>query len=70
MEFVIGMLVGALLFYLFVDHKKVSGAFIIDLSDAMEDKPFRLELYDDLNAIYSKKSILFKVNRVTESSPK
>ena len=58
--FVIGMLVGALLFYIFVDRKKPSGTFTIDFSDPLKDI-CRLDLEDDLNNIWKKKHIVLKV---------
>ena len=39
-EFIIGIFVGALLFYVFVDRKKPSGTFVIDL--------IRTRMYVDL----------------------
>lgn len=66
MDFVIGILVGALLYYVFVDRKKTSGRFIIDFSDPMKDV-CRLELDGGLNEIYSKKQIVLDVKRIEES---
>lgn len=67
MEFVIGIIVGALLFYVFVDRKRSSGTFVIDLSDPDKDI-CRLDLHEDLNDIYSKKSIMLKIKTVTDNS--
>lgn len=59
MEFLIGIFVGGLLYWLFFEHKKPSGTFIIDFSDPDKDV-FRLDSLD-LNDIYKKKRILLKV---------
>ena len=58
----VGMLVGVLLFYIFNKRKqqRPSGRFVIDFSDPMKDI-CRLELDEDLNSIYIKKSILLDV---------
>lgn len=66
MEFVIGMFVGALLFYLFVDRKKVSGSFIIDCSDPMRDELCTLDLKEPLDVIWKKKTILLKVKTYSQ----
>ena len=66
MEFLIGIFVGALLFYIFTERKKSSGVFIIDFSNPMDDMPFRIEMHDDLNSIYSKKQIILKVKTIDE----
>lgn len=68
MEFLIGIFVGGLLFWLFTDHKKPSGAFIIDFRDP-DTNPFRLEWFEDLNDIYSKKRIWLNVVTYEEDSP-
>ena len=67
MDFVIGIFVGALLFWLFFGHKKPSGTFVMDFRDPNKDI-CRLELDDSLDAIYSKKSITLKVRVFEESS--
>ena len=59
-SFVVGMFVGALLFYIFVDRKRPSGSFTIDFSDPTKDI-CRLDLEDDLNNIWKKKHIVLKV---------
>ena len=66
-EFIIGIFVGALLFYVFVDRKKPSGTFVLDLSDPDKDV-CRLDLHEDLNSIYSKKSIMLKIKTITDNS--
>lgn len=69
MDFIIGIFVGGLLFWLFFDHKKPSGTFIIDFSDV--DKDFcTLQLDKDLNELYSKKSILLRVKTFDYNSQK
>lgn len=60
MEFVIGIFVGGLLFWLFVDRKKPSGKIIIDFRDIAET-PLTLRLDEHIDDIYHKKSILLKV---------
>jgi hypothetical protein len=59
-SFVIGILVGAILLYIFVERKKPSGTFTIDFSDPAKDV-CRLDLEEDLNDIWSKKHIVLKV---------
>ena len=65
MEFVIGIFVGGLLFWLFIDRKKPSGTFVIDFSDPLKDV-CRLELDESINDIYHKKNILLKVKTYDE----
>ena len=60
MDFLIGIFVGGLLFWLFVDRKKPSGKFIIDFRDIAET-PVTLKLDEHIDDIYRKKSILLKV---------
>ena len=57
MEFIVGIWVGLLLFYVFGVRKKPSGTFVIDLRDPEKDV-CRLEMDDSLNDIYSKKQII------------
>lgn len=61
MEFLIGIFVGGFLYWLLVDRKKPSGTLIIDLSDPMNDNIFSLEVHEDLNRIYNKKTVLLNV---------
>ena len=65
MEFIVGVWVGLLLFYIFGVRKKPSGTFVIDLRDPEKDV-CRLEMDDSLNDIYSKKQIILNV-RVYEN---
>lgn len=67
MEFLIGIFVGGLLFWLFVDHKKPSGTFVIDFSDVNKDV-CRLELDEHLDDIYGKKSVLLRVRTIAFQS--
>lgn len=60
MEFLIGIFVGGLLFWLFVDRKKASGKLIIDFRDIART-PLTLKLDEHIDDIYRKKSILLKV---------
>ena len=60
MDFVIGIFVGGLLFWLFVDRKKPSGKIIIDFRDVGKT-PLTLKLDEHIDDIYRKKSILLKV---------
>lgn len=59
-EFVIGIIVGAILYYAFGVRKKPSGTFVIDLRDPEKDV-CRLEMDDNLNDIYSKRQITLNV---------
>ena len=60
-EFVIGIFVGGLLYWLLFCHKKPSGTFVIDLSDPLQEETFRIDMDDSLNDIYTKKQIVLKV---------
>lgn len=60
MEFLIGIFVGGLLFWLFIDRKKPSGKIIIDFRDVAQT-PLTLRLDEHIDDIYRKKSILLKV---------
>lgn len=67
MEFLIGIFVGGFLFWLFFDHKRPSGTFVIDFSDARKDI-CRLELDEHLDDIYGKKSVLLRVRTIAFQS--
>lgn len=67
MEFVIGLFVGGLLFWLFFDRKKPSGKFVMDFSDPVKDV-CRLELDESLDSIWSKKKIVLKVVTIEDLS--
>ena len=61
MEFVIGIFVGALLFWLFFTKKKPSGTFVVDMSDPMNDETFKILMDEGINEICSKKQIVLNV---------
>lgn len=67
MEFLIGIFVGALLYWVFVDRKHKVGSFVIDFSDPMKDV-CRLELDEDINVIYTMKDITLKVKTTRDIS--
>lgn len=69
MEFLIGIFVGGLLFWLFVDRKKPSGTFVIDFRDIAET-PCTLKLDEHIDDIYNKKSILLRVKTYDYESQK
>lgn len=69
MEFIVGIWVGLLLFYVFGVRKKPSGTFVIDLRDPEKDV-CRLEMDDNLNDIYSKKQIILNVRVYEDDSLK
>lgn len=60
MEFLIGIFVGGLLYWLFADHKKPSGKIVIDFRD-IDKPPLSLKLSEHIDDIYRKKSILLTV---------
>ena len=60
MDFLIGIFVGGLLFWILFDRKKPSGKFIIDFRDTAETL-FTVKLAEHVNDIYGKKSILLTV---------
>lgn len=66
MEFLIGIFVGGLLYWIFAERKKASGTFVIDLTDPIKDI-CRFEMDDSLDEIYSKKQIVLNV-RVYENN--
>ena len=59
-EFLIGIFVGAILYYAFGERKRASGTFVIDFSDPVKDV-CKLELDEDINDIYLKKQIILNV---------
>ena len=67
MEFLIGILVGALLYYVFGERKKASGTFVIDLRDPEKDV-CRMEMDESLNDIYEKKRIILNVRVYEDDS--
>lgn len=68
MEFLIGIFIGALLYWLFKERNKASGVFTIDLSDPMNDGICGLTMYDSLNDISRKKQILLDVKLIEDNS--
>lgn len=60
MEFLIGIFVGGLLYWLFIGHKKPSGKVIIDFRD-IDKPPLTLKLDEHIDDIYQKKSIVLTV---------
>lgn len=69
MEFLIGIFVGAFLYWVFAERKQASGSFIINMDDPM-DETFKIEMYDSLNEIYSKKHIMLNVKVYEDNSLK
>lgn len=68
MEFLIGIFVGCLLYWLFKDRRRSSGVFTIDLSDPMIDDMCGLTMYETLNEISMKKRIILDVKTITDNS--
>ena len=68
MDFLVGIIVGAILCYIFVDRKTASGSFVIDLTDDAKE-PFVLNVYQSLDEIYTKKQIVFDVKVREDNSP-
>ncbi len=60
MEFLIGIFVGGLLYWLFIGHKKPSGKIVIDFRD-VDKPPLELRLTEHIDDIYQKKSIVLTV---------
>lgn len=69
MEFLVGIFVGALLYWVFAERKKAVGSFVIDFSDPMKDI-CRLELDEDINVIYTMKHITLNVKTIRDISQK
>ena len=69
MDVVIGILIGALLYYVFGERKKSSGVFVIDLREDAE-QPIQLQMDEGLNSIYSKKHIMLDVKVLEDDSLK
>lgn len=58
MEFIVGIIVGLILYYVFGERKKISGTFfVIDLGEGL----CGVELSEDIRSICTKKEITFKV---------
>lgn len=67
--FIIGILVGLLLYYVFGERKKPSGAFVMDFTDPAKDV-CTFELYESINSIYQKKHIYLDVKVYEDNSQK
>ena len=67
LEFLIGIFVGALMYYVFGERKKPSGTFVIDLRDPEKDV-CRMDMDESLNDIYEKKQIILSVRVYEEDS--
>ena len=67
LEFLIGIFVGALMYYVFGERKKPSGTFVIDLRVPEKDV-CRMEMDESLNDIYEKKQIILNVRVYEEDS--
>lgn len=69
MEFLIGLVVGAvvvgMISYILSKRRKLSGTFVIDLSDPMKDI-CRLELHESLESIYKKKQIILNIETISQ----
>ena len=69
MDFVVGIIVGAILYYAFCERKKPSGAFVIDLREAAE-QPVVIKLHESLDSMYIKKQIILNVELLQDNSLK
>lgn len=69
MEFIIGVFIGGLLYWLFIDRKKASGVFTIDLSDPMNDDICGFTLYENLNDLSMKKRMIIDIKTIFDDSP-
>lgn len=69
MEFIIGVFIGGLLYWLFIDRKKASGVFTIDLSDPMNDDICVFTLYENLNDLSMKKRMIIDIKTIFDDSP-
>lgn len=69
MEFLIGIFVGGFLYWVFAERKRSSGSFIVNTSDPM-DETLKIEMYDSISEVCSKKQILLDVKILNEDSLK
>lgn len=67
MDYVIAIIIGALLYYAFAERKKSSGVFVIDLREDAE-QPIQLKMDVGLNSIYTKKHVLLDVKVLEDDS--
>ena len=63
LEFIIGISVGIILYYIFGNRKEILGVFVLDFSDPMKDV-CRLELFHGPWSAYNKKYITLKVQTI------
>lgn len=61
-EFVVGIIVGLILYFAFGERKKVSGTLLIDLSDPNADSPINLRFHEHIEDICVKKRVIFDVD--------
>ena len=66
-EFIIGILAGAFLFWVFCERKKSSGTFTVNMSDPL-DETFKLDIYDSLGELCAKKQIHLDVKIINDNS--
>lgn len=66
-EFIIGILVGAFLFWVFGERKRVSGSFTVNMTDPL-DETFKIDFYESLGELCSKKYLYLKVKVLTDDS--
>lgn len=67
MEFLIGLFIGGLLFWLFFERRKPSGTFVIDFSDVNKDF-CTINLDKGLDELYYEKYILLRVQTIEYNS--
>lgn len=68
MEFLIGIFVGAFLYWVFTERKKTSGSFIVDFRDSSSEQPFVISMDDSLEEICMKKHIVLDVKVYEDDS--
>lgn len=68
-EFIIGILVGVFLYWVFGERKRESGSFIVNMTDPL-DETFKLDMYESLGELCAKKHIYLKVKIITDDSLK
>lgn len=61
-EFVVGIVVGLILYYAFGERKKVSGTLLIDFSDPNTNSPINLRFHEHIEDIAVKKHVIFNVD--------
>lgn len=66
MEILLGIIFGFIVGYLVINHsikKKIVGSLVINLTNAMNDQSFLLELNTGINTVYNSDYIVLKVTR-------